>query len=81
VKSAVGKLPRTIIARETEGYLHAECRSAFFGFVDDLELFLRADKKTIAVRSAARRGYSDFGVNRKRVENLRWSLRRAGVIL
>jgi uncharacterized protein (DUF1499 family) len=32
------------------------------------------------VRSAARLGHSDFGVNRKRVENLRVELIKQGVI-
>jgi uncharacterized protein (DUF1499 family) len=32
------------------------------------------------VRSASRVGYSDFGVNRKRVEALRRALRDAGIV-
>jgi len=70
-RSAVLSLPRTQIVSESDGYLHAECRSAVFGFVDDLELHLRPQSDSIAVRSASRLGYRDFGVNRKRVENLR----------
>jgi uncharacterized protein (DUF1499 family) len=73
-------LPRTTIIIETDDYLHAECSSAFFGFVDDLELHSRPTEKSIAVRSAARLGHSDLGVNRKRVENLRALLRQQGVI-
>jgi len=73
-KAQVLKIPRTTIVKETADYLHAECRSAVFGFVDDLELHLREDQNLIAVRSAARLGYSDFGVNRQRVEDLRASL-------
>jgi uncharacterized protein (DUF1499 family) len=72
------KLPRTSIVTESPGYLHAECRSAFFGFVDDIELHLRGDQKVIAVRSASRIGTSDFGVNKKRVEQLRTSLLGVG---
>jgi uncharacterized protein (DUF1499 family) len=34
----------------------------------------------IAVRSAARLGYSDFGVNRRRIERLRARLARQGVV-
>ena len=80
VKQAVLQLPRTTPVDDTDDYLHAECRSTFFGFVDDLELCLRADGKSIAVRSAARLGYSDLGVNRKRVEVLREVLRERGII-
>lgn len=71
LREIVRTLPRTEIISETTDYLHAECRSAVFGFVDDLELHARPAQNLIAVRSAARLGYSDFGVNRRRVENLR----------
>ena len=67
----VSELPRTRIIKEGSGYLHAECQSALLGFVDDLELHLRSSEGVIAVRSASRLGYSDFGVNRRRVEALR----------
>ena len=77
---AVSELPRTRIVDKAAGYLHAECRSAVFGFVDDLELHLRDEGGIIAVRSASRVGYSDLGVNRRRVEKLRSSLLEKGAI-
>jgi uncharacterized protein (DUF1499 family) len=80
VRAAVASLPRVKIVRETADYLHAECGSAVFGFIDDLELHLRPAQNLIAARSAARLGYSDFGVNRRRVENLRTRLAAQGVI-
>lgn len=80
LRAVVESLPRVQIVTVSEDYLHAECSSAFFGFVDDLELHLRASQNMIAVRSAARLGHSDFGVNRKRVESLRGLLRQQGVI-
>ena len=73
-------LPRVQIITVTDVYIHAECTSAFFGFVDDLELHLRAAQNIIAVRSASRLGHSDFGVNRKRVEDLRRLLTQHGAI-
>ena len=73
-------VPRTKIITETDDYLHAECSSAFFGFVDDLELHLRPSQNLIAVRSASRLGHSDFGVNRKRIENLLGLLRERGAL-
>ncbi|MBM4265520.1 MAG: DUF1499 domain-containing protein [Deltaproteobacteria bacterium] len=79
-RDAVAAMPRTTIVTERPGYLHAESRSAFFGFVDDLELCLRRDHGVIAVRSASRLGYGDLGVNRKRVESLRETLRSRGVV-
>ena len=45
--------------------------AAVFGFVDDVELALEPRTQTFAVRSAARLGYGDFGVNRKRIEAIR----------
>ncbi len=73
-RSAVLSLPGTQIVSESDHYLHAECRSAIFGFVDDLELHFRPENDSIAVRSASRLGYRDFEVNRKRVESLRAAL-------
>ena len=63
--------PRTIIVKEEGGYLHAEARSFLFRFVDDVEFLLDADQQLIHVRSASRTGYSDLGVNRRRVERIR----------
>jgi len=80
VQDLVSKLPRTRIIKETEDYLHAECRSFLFGFVDDLGLHLRPAEGIIAIRSAARSGYSDFGVNRRRIESLREALINRGMI-
>jgi uncharacterized protein (DUF1499 family) len=80
VRGTVESLPRTKIIAETPDYLHAECTSAVFGFVDDLELHLRTAEGVIAVRSASRLGYSDFGVNRRRIENLRALLLKQGIV-
>ncbi|MBN2054061.1 DUF1499 domain-containing protein [bacterium] len=76
----IGQLPRTRIITSTDHYLHAEVRTAFFRFVDDLELHLRPRQQLIAVRSASRLGRSDLGVNRKRIEHLRKHLKMRGVI-
>src|SRR5258706_5417792 len=80
LRATVESLPRTKIITVRDDYLYAECSSAVFGFVDDLELHLRSAQNSIAVRSASRLGKSDFGVNRKRVENLRGLLIKQGVI-
>ena len=80
LQEVVTALPGTQIVTVTEDYLHAECRSAVFGFIDDLELQLLPQQQQIAVRSAARLVYYDFGVNRKRAEELRHRSRAAGLI-
>jgi|TARA_B110000971_G_scaffold133706_1_gene136832 uncharacterized protein (DUF1499 family) len=80
VRKLVLKLARTKIVNESDSYLHAECRSAIFGFVDDFELYLHPGDEFISIRSAARLGFSDLGVNRKRVEQLRLILFDHGVL-
>ena len=52
-------------------YIRAEFTSAFFRFVDDVEFYFDTEAKIIHMRSASRIGYSDFGVNRERLEKLR----------
>lgn len=62
-------LPKVTAVTRSQSYLWVTYRSGFFGFIDDLELYFDGD--SIQVRSASRQGYSDLGVNRKRVEALR----------
>lgn len=63
--------PRTLLVRRDGPYLHFECRSLIFRFIDDVEFLIDAPHQLIEVRSASRAGYSDMGVNRARVERLR----------
>ena len=56
---------------DTGAYLHVEFTSAIFRFVDDVEFLFDAGSGTIHMRSASRAGYSDFGVNRRRMEAIR----------
>lgn len=67
----VFELPRTQVVAVNEHYLHAVFRSRVFGFQDDLKCLLNPENRTIDVYSAARSGYWDLGVNRRRVETLR----------
>ena len=78
VRAAVAAMPRTAIVEERTGYLHAECTSRIFRFVDDLELLSAKSGDRVDVRSASRVGYGDMGVNRERVEALRKALAGAG---
>lgn len=63
--------PRLTIIRRTDDYLLAHVRTRFFRFLDVLEFRLDSSAGKIHVRSASRTGYSDLGVNRKRVEAIR----------
>jgi uncharacterized protein (DUF1499 family) len=71
LKAALSTLPRTRVVTETPDYLHAECTSLVFRFVDDVEFLLDRERKVIHFRSASRVGHSDLGVNRRRMEALR----------
>jgi uncharacterized protein (DUF1499 family) len=64
-------MQRVRIVADQETYLHAEVRSFVFRFVDDVEFLFDDATQTIHLRSAARTGSSDFGVNRKRIEAIR----------
>lgn len=70
LKKIITSLDGMTLITENDTYLHIECKSAVMGFVDDLEFYF-PQKNVVQVRSASRLGYSDFGVNRKRVEKLR----------
>jgi len=59
------------IQKEQDGFLWATFTSRVFRFVDDVEFRMVSTAGMIYVRSGSRVGYSDLGVNRKRVEKLR----------
>ena len=71
LKDAVLTLKRVTIIEEQPDYLHVEVRSLIFRFVDDVEFTLEPEQGLIQIRSSARVGYTDFGVNRRRVERIR----------
>ena len=68
---------RVSVPESEDNYIRAEFTSRLFRFVDDVEFLLtqvEPNETLIHVRSASRVGYSDLGVNRKRVEELRCEL-------
>jgi uncharacterized protein (DUF1499 family) len=67
----ISTMPGSKIVKNENNYLHAEFTSRFWRFVDDLECYYDLRGGKIEVRSASRIGYSDFNVNRQRVEKLR----------
>ena len=66
----IDSLERSKIIANKDNYIHAEFRTATFKFVDDTEFLFDDDKKIIHFRSGARWGGKDWGVNRKRMENI-----------
>jgi uncharacterized protein (DUF1499 family) len=68
-------VPRTEVVENTDDYIHALSKSRIFGFIDDVEFYFPQNENLIHVRSAARTGDSDLGVNRRRLEQIRLALR------
>ena len=71
VRRAVESMPRSTVIRADRNYLYAEYRTPLMRYVDDVELYYDERAGLVHVRSASRLGRRDFGVNRKRVEELR----------
>jgi uncharacterized protein (DUF1499 family) len=69
--AVISTFPRTKITSLLNNYILCEFTSALFRFVDDVEFYIDDGTKTIHLRSASRVGYSDLGVNRKRMEEIR----------
>lgn len=80
VISTLSKMERIKVIHSSEETVHAEATSLLFRFVDDINFVFNKVEKRIDIRSASRVGYSDFGVNRKRLEALRVLLQREGVV-
>ena len=68
VADAIEETGGTITSRSND-YLSATYMSRLFKFVDDVEV--RQDGDLCQIRSGSRVGFSDNGVNRKRVETIR----------
>jgi len=71
MKTIVSEMDGSRVITDRADYLHVEFRSRIMKFVDDLEFWFPEGTNLIHIRSAARVGYSDFGVNRERVESIR----------
>ena len=65
-----------VIIKEEKYYIAATFTSSLFKFIDDFEL--RQDNAThkLHIRSASRTGYSDFGVNKRRVNKFSEQFKR-----
>lgn len=75
----LGVVPRTEIVTQTDDYIRVKCTSRIMGFVDDAEFYFPPDESVIQLRSAARLGESDLGVNRRRLEQIRLALQDLGI--
>ena len=73
VAKAIKDLPRVKVVEQKADYLYAEFSTALMGYTDDVE-FSADGKNGVQVRSSSRLGYSDMGMNRKRIEGIRAAL-------
>jgi len=66
-------VPDTVVVEKTDNYIRTESRSKIMGFVDDAEFYFPEDENIVQWRSASRLGESDLGVNRRRLEQIRFA--------
>jgi len=74
IVNIVNKLKNSKVTVAGNNYVRAEFTSKVFGFVDDVEFYFPETKSkdtSIHIRSGSRVGYSDFNVNRERIETIR----------
>ena len=68
---AIAGMKRARVVVRQANYWRVEFTSALWRFVDDVEFLFDDTDRRIDLRSASRVGYSDLGVNRRRVEEIR----------
>ena len=77
IQGVVKSLPNTHLEKESLNYLHYTFKSKIFRFTDDVEFLIDAEQKLIHFRSASRTGYSDMGVNKKRMTEIKKAIEHA----
>ncbi len=65
---------RTKIVEQTDSYIHAEAKTKWRRYTDDLLVKALPEKGIIQVRSESRVGIGDNGVNQKRVDDFAYRL-------
>ena len=71
----VSETPRTKIVQQTNSYIHAEAKTKWRRYTDDLLLKAIPEKGIIQIRSESRVGIGDNGVNQKRVDAFAYRLK------
>ena len=70
----VSETPRTQIVEQTNYYIHAEAKTKWRRYTDDLLIKAIQEKGIIQVRSESRVGVGDNGVNQKRIDDFAYRL-------
>lgn len=71
ILSIINSLKGARVTVSKDEYIHAEFVSSIFKFIDDVEFCFDSAEKLVQVKSASRKGYYDWGVNRRRIEKIR----------
>lgn len=70
VIQAAQSLSRVELIKETPNYLHFECTTAVWKFIDDVEFYFDTENKVVHYKSASRVGKSDIGANARRMKKM-----------
>ena len=70
IKKILAEWPRVTIITAESFYIHAEFTTKIMRYTDDVEFYFDESSKLIHYRSASRVGYSDLGLNRRRLEDI-----------
>ena len=70
----VSETARTKIVEKTDSFIHAEAKTKWKRYTDDLLLKAIPEKGIIQVRSESRVGIGDNGVNQRRVDDFAYRL-------
>jgi uncharacterized protein (DUF1499 family) len=62
---------RVTLVEKKGNYLHYEFKTKIGKFIDDVEFLFDEETKQIHFRSASRKGYGDFGKNKRRMKKIR----------
>ena len=74
IEEVLADMENARLTKREGGYLHVEFTSKGLKFIDDAEFWFDPEQRVIQVRSAARIGRKDFGMNRKHIETVRSAL-------
>lgn len=74
LRAIVAAMPGARVVTFRDDYLYVQFTSRVMKYTDDTEFWLDRKAGVVQVRSAARLGERDFGVNRARVEAIRAQL-------
>ncbi len=70
----ISNTSRTKIVEKTDSYIHAEAKTKWRRYTDDLLVKAIPEKGILQVRSESRVGIGDNGVNQKRVDDFAYRL-------